>query len=79
MTMAMIILSNGETLSNHAQLAKAMAARPATVRRMVSTERVAGKIDRFEAAWSDATGGDLEAVEFVNLRLLFEDLREALA
>jgi len=76
--MATIVLSNGQRLSDPQQLKDLLATRPVKVRRLVDAERVAAGLASIEAEWIEATGGQLQAVT-VNLRLLFEDLREALA
>lgn len=69
--MAMIVLSNGQRLTNAAQLQ----GRPeAKVKRMIAADDLAARIADLRAEWEEATGGKLDAVDGVNLRMLFDDL-----
>lgn len=69
--MAMIVLSNGQRLTTAAQLQERPAAK---VKRMIAADDLAAHIADLRAEWEEATGGELDAVDGVNLRMLFDDL-----
>lgn len=69
--MAMIVLSNGQKVTTAAQLRQFPAAK---TKRMIAADDLAAHLADLRAEWEEATGGNLDAVDGVNLRLLFDDL-----